>query len=343
MKDDYFPIERKSRRLPLLLLGCAALVGVLLAVTYFSSGSSDTESLSLEESEFKNWMAQHNKAYKTAEEFLHRFKIFKDNMAYIHVHNRQGNTYTLGATEFADMNHEEFEALMSRPLPQRLSRPSRSPTAAVIAESVDWREAGAVTPVKNQKSCGSCWSFSTTGAVEGAHFIKTGELVSLSEQQLIDCSKDYGNDGCGGGLMEYGFNYAIAEGLEAEDEYGYTASDGKCKYDATKANVFISDYVHVRANDQALAEALNVGPVSVAIEATQAVFQFYKSGVIQASACGARLNHGVLVVGYTPDYWIIKNSWGALWGEQGFVRLQRDTSIRPGACGILLDSTYPIA
>lgn len=213
-----------------------------------------------------------------------------------------------------------------------------------IPASVNWVTAGAVTPVKNQGSCGSCWAFSTVAAVEGAHQIATGDLVSLSEQQLVDCSTE--NAGCNGGLMELAFEYVIGAGLEREGDYSYSGLDGTCGYDASKVAANISSYVVVtpQSPDQ-LRAAIAHGPVSVAIQANKLVFQLYTSGVITSDKCGANLDHGVTAVGYgtdavSGDYFLVKNSWGNTWGEAGYVRIGAVDG--DGICGIQEDPSYPV-
>jgi hypothetical protein len=223
------------------------------------------------------------------------------------------------------------------------------PETNSVAGSVDWRTKGAVTPVKNQGQCGSCWAFSTTGSVEGAVAIKTGKLTSVSEQQLVDCSGAEGNQGCNGGLMDYAFEYIIKNGgLDTESDYAYTARDGSCNAAkaATKASS-ISSYKDVAHNSEAqLIAAVTQQPVSVAIEADQSGFQLYKSGVF-SGPCGTQLDHGVLAVGYNTDstgknYWIVKNSWGASWGLQGYILMAQGKGAA-GICGINMEPSYPTA
>jgi cathepsin L len=208
-------------------------------------------------------------------------------------------------------------------------------------DSLDWRNSNAVTDVKDQGTCGACWSFSATGSIEGAWAIAKGTLVSLSEQQLIDCSTAQGNQGCNGGLMDDAFTYVEANGIGSEDSYPYTATGpNTCQSVTTVAT--ISSFVDVTPlNEADLLSAVNIGPVSIAIEADQPVFQYYSSGVLDSSACGTTLDHGVLIVGYgtsTEDYWIVKNSWGSSWGQSGYVYLARNKN----TCGLAQDPSYPV-
>jgi C1A family cysteine protease len=228
---------------------------------------------------------------------------------------------------------------------------------ASIADSIDWTTLGAVTGVKDQGQCGSCWSFSTTGSLEGAYFNKYGVLKSFSEQNFVDCDilRNGGRDhGCNGGLMDNAFSWAKSNGgvcSEADYPYvsGTTQTSGTCAQSScTKdAKVAPSGYVDVATNsDPALMSALNIGPVSVAIEADQASFQLYKSGVF-TGVCGTSLDHGVLAVGYGSqdglDYYKVKNSWGTSWGENGYILLQRGVSQVQGQCGILSGPpSYPL-
>jgi C1A family cysteine protease len=227
----------------------------------------------------------------------------------------------------------------------------RRPAAAFqggLPASVDWVAKGAVTPVKNQEQCGSCWAFSATGALEGAHFVKSGgSLVSLSEQMLVDC--DTTDSGCGGGSMDSAFDWAAqAGGLCAESAYAYTGQAGSCAA-AKCARVPGSapaSHVDVEPTDAALMAAVAAQPVAVAIEADQSGFQFYSSGVF-SGACGTQLDHGVLLVGYGTSaagvaYYKVKNSWGAAWGQQGYVLLQRGGGHEGGMCGILTSASYPV-
>jgi len=260
------------------------------------------------------------------------------------------------------MNRDEWRAFvklgLARPEKSTLPKAIHPAPADVstLASSIDWTTKGAVTGVKDQGSCGSCWSFSATGALEGAYYNKYGSLVSFSEQNLVDCDnrKNGGSDlGCNGGLMDSAFDWISSwGGICTEDGYPYvsgtTQKAGDCDTSCKKnTNAAPKSYTDVATNsDTALASALNVGPVSVAIEADQAAFQLYKSGVFTA-ACGDSLDHGVLAVGYgtdgSLDFWKVKNSWGSSWGENGYIRLQKGVSQKTGQCGVLSGPpSYPV-
>lgn len=222
------------------------------------------------------------------------------------------------------------------------------PANVEVPDSVDWRTKGAVTPVKDQGHCGSCWAFSSTGALEGQHFRKTGVLVSLSEQNLIDCSAVYGNNGCDGGLMDYAFQYIKENGgIDTEKLYPYEAKDDKCRYNAKNSGATDQGFVDVsQGNEKKLKLALaTVGPVSVAIDASQESFQFYSEGVYYDPKCDSEnLDHGVLAVGFGTDdkgqdYYIVKNSWGSTWGDEGYVKMARN---RENHCGIATSASYPL-
>jgi len=214
-----------------------------------------------------------------------------------------------------------------------------------IADAVDWRTKGAVTPIKNQGQCGSCWAFSTTGSTEGVTFIKTGKLPSASEQQLVDCSGSYGNYGCDGGLMDSAFQYIIAnKGIDSESSYPYTAQDGTCAFNPANVVATLTSYRDVTSQSEpALQSSITARPTSVAIDASHSSFQFYQSGVYYEPSCSpTQLDHGVLAVGYdtSAGYYIVKNSWGTDWGNQGYIWMSLGKN---NNCGIATMSSYPVA
>jgi len=297
--------------------------------------------MSTEDYQFYNFVSEYGRSYATKAEFDFRAEQFKMNLAAIEEHNSQnGQTSTVGINFMADWTTAEKKKLNGYKAPSNSTQENvEILSTSDLPASVDWRTKGAVTPVKNQGQCGSCWAFSTTGSVEGAEFLKTGNLQSFSEQQLVDCSGSYGNMGCNGGLMDNAFKYIESKNIELESDYGYTARQGKCSYDKSKAVGTVKGYKDVQQGsaDQ-LKAAVAQQPVSVAIEADQSVFQSYTSGVI-TKGCGSQLDHGVLAVGYGSDngqdYFIVKNSWGPSWGDQGFVK------IAPNQCGITNSASYP--
>jgi len=292
---------------------------------------------------FFQFVKDFNKQYPT-EEVFDRFNTFKANLDLINAHNNGSSSWKMGINQFADLTPAEFKAYLG--LKPRDNSYIRSVNVAVLADSpsndIDWVSKGAVTPVKDQAQCGSCWAFSTTGSVEGAVQVKTGRLTSVSEQQLVDCAGSSGNQGCNGGLMDDAFNWIVSHrGIGSEASYPYTARDGTCK-DVPSVST-ISGYKDVQqGSEDALMNALNQQPVSIAIEADQSSFQFYKSGVF-TGPCGQQLDHGVLLVGSGSDggqdYWRVKNSWGASWGDHGFIRMIRGRNM----CGLSNMASYPTA
>jgi C1A family cysteine protease len=288
---------------------------------------------------------------------------FANNDDLIEQHNAQKLSYTLGHNQFSGMSYEEWLAFTRLGLGKPDHRPADNVHMApadvsTLATSVDWTTKGAVTPVKNQGSCGSCWSFSATGAMEGSYCIKTGtdcsKWTGFSEQELVDCDTGGGDMGCKGGLMDNAFTWVESNnGLCSESAYPYTSGTTEQRGTCTKSsctNVASSDvksYTDVQKNsDDALMSALNLQPVSVAIQANQPAFQLYQSGVLTGS-CGTNLDHGVLAVGYGTwtdgtDYYQVKNSWGASWGMNGYILIERGADQYGGECGILLGPpSYP--
>lgn len=268
-----------------------------------------------------------------------KFEIFKENVKFINYHN--DNNYNLEINKFAD-EIAHTNNIFSKQKTQNIIIFNND---TLVPLEKDWRKENAVTSVKNQGNCGSCWAFSTTGSIEGIVAIKNGELFNISEQQLVDCSNDYGNNGCEGGLMDNGFKYVIDNGLCSEKEYPYEAVDGNCK--ECKSIVEIKNYHDIESNEKVLKRAVAQQPVSVAIQANLSSFRFYSNGVYSDPMCGNGLDHGVLIVGYGYDlmlnkeYWIVKNSWGEDWGENGYIRIERNSNKDGGMCGITLQASIP--
>lgn len=290
-------------------------------------------------------------------EFVKRLEIFSRNLVAIDKHNSDStNTYQLGQNQFTHLTYDEFldaVRIGGTRIPNLRGRTTKVHEAPLDASSlpasVDWTTKGAVTPVKNQGNCGSCWSFSATGSLEGAYYLKYGTLLSFSEQQLVSCDVAGSDAGCNGGWMDDAFEFVETNGgLTTEDQYPYTSGttgkSGTCKTSGytNVAEVVPSSYTDVTAGSlTALQSAVAQQPVSIAIQANQPAFQSYKSGVL-TGRCGNNLDHGVLVVGYGTlngvDYWKVKNSWGTSWGEDGYILIERSSK---DLCGVLDAPSYP--
>ncbi|KAI1301729.1 Cathepsin L [Halotydeus destructor] len=262
------------------------------------------------------------------------------------------HSFRLGATQFADMTNEEYRqhnGYQSGEKQGSIADYLYNRRSNDIPAAVDWRDKGLVTPVKNQGQCGSCWAFSAVAGLEGQHAKKTGKLVSLSEQNLVDCSTAEGNQGCNGGLMDQAFQYIEdAGGLDTEDSYPYKGQDDKCAFNKANIGANVTGFVDIPTGDEAaLADAVaNIGPISVAIDASSFWFQLYFGGVYDHGDCGSsvdQLDHGVTAVGYGTesgkDYWLIKNSWGGSWGEKGYIKMVRN---KKNQCGVATDASYPL-
>jgi KDEL-tailed cysteine endopeptidase len=322
---------------------------VLLATTFFAVSNAQLNENEIW-SRFTNFQEKFAKKYENVQELETRFSVFRENFRNIITHNADRNqSFTMGVNQFTDLTPEEFKAQMIRGLKAPVGSfgcGSFSNSASGTPASIDWRTKGAVTTVKDQGQCGSCWTFSSTGAMEGAWAIAKGQLIDLAEQELVDCAGlKYGSMGCNGGQMEGAFKFIIENGQCAASSYPYTAKDGSCH--SCSAVAHATSCYDVKPNDQlSLKAAVAKQPIAVAIEADTKYFQSYSGGVLTSSSCGTSLDHGVLAVGYGEEngqkYWLVKNSWGTSWGDQGYVKIGRSESTNDaGICGIAMDPSFP--
>lgn len=320
-----------------LFLGAATLV----ALTGFLMMSDNGSTPSLHQDAFESFAVNFGKSYTSMADRALRFQVFKSNFDLIEAHNRDASaTYTLEVNQFADLTFAEFSAYYLSDMDDSVLSKDHCAESSFLGacpDSVDWNKEGKVQKVKNQAACGSCWAFSAIGAVESAIAIsKKTDLPTLSEQELVDCSNDYGNEGCNGGFMHWGFNYILDNNINDSKDYEYTAQDGECQTDSIgKGKTEINGCVKAVASIDGLAEALAVTPVAVAF-AVQNDFRFYKSGVYNPVSCPGQINHGVLAYGFdakaTVAFFRVKNSWGTAWGNQGFFDIAFGTE--KGTCSI---------
>lgn len=300
-----------------------------------------------------NFKRIHQKLY-SSEEDSHRRAIFEANVAKVVKHNIEADMglhkYRLGVNAFADQTNTEFRSRRNgfgvAVRQQNGHVADFHDYRKALPATVDWRSKGYVTPVKNQEQCGSCWAFAAVASLEGQHFKKTGKLVSLSEQQLVDCSGSTGNMGCEGGLPDNAYLYIKQNGgIDTEASYPYTAQDGTCHFKKANVGATVAGYTDIQqGSESALQKAVaSVGPISVGIDASNESFQLYSGGVYDEQSCSTtQLDHGVTIVGYGSengqDYWLVKNSWGAQWGEEGYIKMSRNAN---NQCGIATMASFP--
>merc|ERR1719431_153378 len=337
-------------------MGSSIVAAVILCCFVFVSQAIPRD---VENEEWIQWKNTHAKVYAVHEE-SHRRMVWEDNRRFVLRHNYEfdlgKHTFTVGLNKFADMTNEEFRAMyLTAKRPSSSDPPSYCQTDSNIKEllgmpnTVDWRKHGYVTPVKDQKQCGSCWAFSATGSLEGQTFKKTGKLVSLSEQNLVDCSFPEGNLGCEGGFGSEAYRYINKNGgVDTEASYPYLAVNGKCMYNASNVGAMVTGCTQIESmSESKLKTAVaSVGPIAVSIDAGHPSFQLYEEGVYYEPDCSQTiLDHGVLAVGYGTDsdgkdYWLVKNSWGTSWGNLGgYIKMSRN---RNNNCGISTDAIFPL-
>ncbi|CAL4134684.1 unnamed protein product [Meganyctiphanes norvegica] len=338
------------------------LVGIPLRIVLVLAVVSSVTAVALYSvvlDEWEDFKVEHGKVYTSDTEEAFRRKVWMDNKYFIAHHNQkyynEESSFKLRMNHFGDMLHHEFVSTMNGYGGLRTSDDLRDSSlfiepddSVIMPDSVDWREKGAVTPVKNQGACGSCWAFSSTGALEGQHFRKTGELTSLSEQNLVDCSQHYGNHGCHGGWMDSAFKYVRDNhGIDTEESYPYEHVDRQCRFNNSTIGADDVGYMDIRrGSEDAVKKAIaTVGPVSIAIDAAVRTFMHYHTGVYNDTDCNPhKLDHGVLAVGYGVtedgvDYWLVKNSWGPHWGDNGYIKIARNQG---NICGVASAASFPL-
>ena len=323
-----------------------AVISSLLVVYEVVQQLNKHDSVSLAQSAFSSWKNTHGKLYGSKSEESMRFMNFQNNLKMVEEHNKSGASWSMAMNKFADMSQVEFKQYLGFKADLKKERNDVYLDTSSVPESWDWREHGAVSNVKDQGMCGSCWAFSAVGGMEGAYFLKTGKLVSLSTQQLVSCDKGGQDQGCNGGLPDPAFDYAQKNGMETEKTYPYRGlfSFG-CKYNKSQTLKDFNLVKHVdvpEKDNEQLKAAVAQQPVSIGIDAGP--IQMYSSGIFDGR-CGTQLDHGVVVVAYGnegKDYWTIKNSWGASWGENGYFRVKRDSGVKTAVCGMNLMASYPV-
>lgn len=336
MRTNSFILHHTSNTMSRVRFLCLAVLPITQANTEVDARSA-----------FEDFKLKWNRHYKDHAEEEHRFKIFEEKLAWITEENTKGHGATMVVNDFTDLTASEFASrfanlnqtkaddvfLGSKWMGYHEIRPNET-----FADAVDWVAKGAVTPVKNQGQCGSCWAFSTVGVIEGRWQIASGRLISLSESQFVDC--DHSDDGCDGGLPPRALQFAEDQAICTESSYPYQARDSACRATSCTAGVPRGSIIGVkqtqRGSASSMMSALNAGPVSVAVDASGA-FGSYGGGIL-TNSCGSQLNHAVLAVGYTSSYWKVKNSWGSSWGESGYIRL----STSGDKCGVLDQGSYPV-
>jgi cathepsin F len=308
-------------------------------------------SADLVEDNFGHWVEVYGKSYDSEAEYDYRLGVYRSNFAVIDSLNQREGKTIYGITKFMDLTPEEFSQKYLIPEGKVVKKEKPMvplPEATDIPVRFDWNEKKAVTPVYDQGQCGSCWAFSATEAIESQWFLAGHSLVSLSPQQIVDCDKGRGDEGCNGGDTPTAYQYVMsAGGMDTMAAYPYTAEDDPCAFKASGIAATIKDWTYITQNKnetEMQLKLLAVGPLSICVDAT--IWQFYIGGVI-SDFCGTSLDHCVLITGYDDAYedwgeslqiWKIRNSWGADWGESGYVYVERGYDL----CGVADEVTIPI-
>jgi len=320
------------------------------AVAALLASASADQLMSENEYKFMSYITRFGKQYRTVAEYRFRLALFENRIAEHEAHNsKEGATSSQGQNEFTDWTESELAKLMGHrtPVRQGADRLAVTYPHQFLKSSVDWRETGGVTYVKNQGHCGSCWTFATAAAMEHAHWRTTGDLVNLAESQFVDCDTAH-NGGCNGGDVQLAYEYAEKNPVQLLEDYPYVAKDESCKYDSSKGKVAVTSYQNVQINSvEQLKAALNIGAAHVSVQADKPVFHQYTGGVITDAGCGTHHNHAITAIGYgstsingeTVEYYIVKNSWGPGWGEEGYVRIGAVAG--EGICGVQTNPTQP--
>ena len=312
---------------------------------FASLSSSAVRTQPHEEKAFLQWMRQTNNLF-TGDEYQTRFGIWLANKRLVQEHNKK-STFKVAINNLAHLTPAEYQSLLGFK-PELTGKVVKATKAGLKAPtSIDWREKKVVNQVQDQGQCGSCWAFSAIQAQESAWAIKTGELLKLSEQNLVDCVNSC--YGCNGGLMTNAYDYVIKyqDGyFMLEEDYRYSAVSGTCKFDRSKGVAPIKSYIEIQSYSESdLADKVaNYGPAAIAIDASNWSFQLYSSGIYDEPSCSAyNLDHGVGCVGYGTEggvnYWIVRNSWGTSWGEKGYIRMVKDKN---NQCGEATNAVVPV-
>lgn len=314
----------------ILIFALLATATLALHLPSFLKGKSEDPAVK----QWQDWTKKYKKLYATQEETEYRFNVFKKNLGVIQWMQMTDESAVYGPTQFADLTVEEFSSQYLTFRAARIPRDEERvyPEVGDLPDEWDWRTYGAVTPVRSQGSCGSCWAFSAGGNLEGRHFLKNGKLVNISTQQLVDCDNEK-DEGCNGGFMEWAFEYINKTGgIMTNEDYPYVGHETTCRFDQSKVAIKVSNWTFFAKDEVAMQAALvENGPLSIALNAS--FLQFYLFGVFDPVWCPSSLNHGVTLVGYGEEkkpYWIIKNSWGSSWGEKGYFRMIRGKA----KCGV---------